>query len=197
MLASMDSWVREGKEPPPSLYPRISAGQLVALNDVKFPKIPGVNVPSIIHLAYPENFGPQYRSKGIATQEPPEIGKAYPVMVPQVDQDGNDIAGVHMPEISVPLATYTGWNLRAPEVGAPEQLSTQIGSFIPFAKTRAERTKSGDPRLSIEERYTSKVDYLRRFETAAKELASQRFLLPQDVTPLLDRGSAEWDYVTR
>ena len=197
LLAAMDGWVKEGKEPPPSQYPHVNAGQLVPVAEVKFPKIPGIAVPTIIHLAYPENFGPQFRDKGIPTQEPPEIGKPYPVMVPQVDQDGNDIAGVHMPEVAVPLATYTGWNLRSPEVGAPEQLATQQGSFIPFAKSKADRMKSGDPRLSIEERYANKADYLHKFEAAAKDLAAQRFLLPQDVAPLLDRGSAEWDYVSR
>ena len=195
LLAAMDGWVKDGKEPPPSQYPHVDKGQLVALNDVKFPKIPGVAFPTIMHLAYPENFGPQFRTKGITTQEPPEIGKAYPLMVPQVDQDGNDIAGIHMPEVAVPLATYTGWNLRSPEAGAPDQLATQIGSFIPFARTKAERAQSGDPRLSMEERYTNKEDYLRKFEGAAKDLATQRYLLPQDVPALVQRGAAEWDWL--
>jgi hypothetical protein len=195
LLAAMDGWVKEGKEPPPSQYPHIGAGELVPLAGVKFPKIPGVAVPTILHEAYPENFGPDFRSKGIVTQEPPEIGKAYPMMVPQVDQDGNDIAGVHMPEVAVPLATYTGWNLRAADTGAPEELTSQTGSFIPFARTKADRISSGDPRLSIEERYPNKEEYLRKFEAAAKTLASQRFLLPQDVTALVQRGSAEWDWL--
>ncbi len=195
MLDAMDNWVKSGKEPPPSQYPHVGTGQLVALTDVKFPKIPGVAFPTLMHLAYPENFGPQFRSKGIPTQEPPEIGKPYPLMVPQVDADGNDIAGIHMPEVAVPLATYTGWNLRSSEVGAPEQLSTQIGSFIPFARTKAERMKSADPRLSMEERYSGKEDYLRKFEGAAKELAGQRYLLMQDVPALVQRGAAEWDWL--
>lgn len=197
MLASMDAWVREGKEPPPSAYPRIDKGELVPLAQVKFPNIPGIAVPKILHLAYPANYGPQFRSHGIATQEPPELGKPYPVLVPQVDGDGNDIAGLHMPQIAVPLATYTGWNLRSPEVGAPQQLATQIGSFIPFAKTKADRMKSGDPRLSIEERYQDKQDYLRKFEGAAKSLADLRYLLPQDVAPIVARGAQEWDLVQR
>src|ERR1019366_5525446 len=111
--------------------------------------------------------------------------------------DGLDIAGIRMPEIAVPLATYTGWNLRAPEIGAPEMLGTQVGSFIPFARTKAERLKSGDPRLSIEERYQSKEDYLGRFEAAARALAEQRYLLPTDVPALANRGAAEWDYLHR
>jgi hypothetical protein len=118
-------------------------------------------------------------------------------MVPQVDQDGIDIAGIRMPELAVPLATYTGWNLRAPEIGAPEMLSTQIGSFIPFARTKAERMKSGDSRLSIEERYAGKDDYLKKFEAAAQSLAGQRYLLPGDVPSLAKRGAAEWDYLDK
>jgi hypothetical protein len=150
-----------------------------------------------MHLAYPSNYGPDFRTKGIATQEPPELGKPYPLLVPQVDSDGMDIAGIRMPELAAPLATYTGWNLRAPEIGAPEQLATQIGSFIPFARTKAERMQTNDPRLSIEERYSGKDDYLKKFEAAAKALVDQRYLLPQDVTPLVQRGASEWDFVMR
>jgi hypothetical protein len=197
MLANLDAWVKEGKEPPPSRYPKIAAGELVPLAGVRFPRLPGVSFPTHMHLAYPSNYGPDFRTKGIATQEPPEIGQPYPLMVPQVDADGLDVAGIRMPELAVPLATYTGWNLRAPEIGAPEQLATQIGSFIPFAHTKAERQQSRDPRLSIEERYSGKDDYLKKFETAAKSLADQRYLLPQDVAPLVKRGAAEWDYVAR
>jgi hypothetical protein len=197
MLANMDAWVKDGKEPPPSRYPRIAAGELVPLARVNFPNIPGVSFPTHMHLAYPSNYGPDFRTKGIATQEPPEIGKPYPLLVPQVDADGIDIAGIHIPELAVPLATYTGWNLRAPEIGAPEQLATQIGSFIPFARGKGERMKANDPRLSIEERYAGKDDYLRKFEAVARSLANQRYLLPQDVAPLVQRGAAEWDFVAK
>jgi hypothetical protein len=197
MLTNLDAWVREGKEPPPSRYPKVAAGELVPLAGVTFPKIPGVTFPIHMHLAYPSNYGPDFRTKGIATQEPPELGKPYPLLVPQVDSDGMDIAGIRMPELAAPLATYTGWNLRAPEIGAPEQLATQIGSFIPFARTKAERMQTNDPRLSIEERYSGKDDYLKKFEAAAKALVDQRYLLPQDVTPLVQRGASEWDFVMR
>ncbi len=196
LLGAMDAWVKDGKEPPPSKFPRIAAGELVQLAGVKFPRIPGIVLPKIMHLAYPSNFGPDFRTKGIASQEPPEIGQPYPLLVPQVDRDGLDVAGIHMPELAVPLATYTGWNLRSPEIGAPEQLATQIGSFIPFALTKADRMKSNDPRLSIEERYAGKEDYLQKFEAAAKALASERYLLPADVPALAKRGRAEWDYVS-
>ena len=89
---------KDGEEPPPSKYPRVAAHELVPLAGVQFPKIPGVAFPTIMHLAYPSNYGPDFRTKGIATQEPPEIGQPYPLMVPQVDRDGLDIAGIRMPE---------------------------------------------------------------------------------------------------
>ncbi len=195
LLVAMDGWVKDGKEPPPSKYPRIASGELVALNGVKFPSIPSVARPATMHLAYPSNYGPEFRSKGIDTQEPPELGKPYALLVPQVDADGNDVGGIHMPEIQVPLATYTGWNLRAPEVGAPTQLATQIGSMIPFAQTKADREKSGDPRLSLEERYAGKEDYLAKFRSAAEALARDGYLLSSDVPELVKRGAAEWDFV--
>ena len=117
------------------------------------------------------------------------------MLVPQVDRDGNDLAGIRLPEIQVPLATYTGWNLRAPEIGGSQHLYALVGSFIPFARTKADRMQSGDPRLSIEERYSSKEEYLAKFEQAARSLAGQGYLLMSDVPPLVQRGSAEWDLV--
>ena len=102
-----------------------------------------------------------------------------------------------MPEIQAPLATYTGWNLRAPEIGAPDELFSMQGSWIPFARTRAEREKSGDPRASVAERYAGREEYLAKFEAAAKSLVAAGFLLPVDVPKLVQRGAAEWDYLQR
>ena len=195
LLTDMNEWIKDDKAPPASRYPHISGGELVPLSEVKFPKIPGVEVPTLIHLAYPSNYGPDFFTKGIATIEPPQLGKPYPVLVPQVDADGIDLAGVHMPEVQVPLATYTGWNLRSKEIGGSEQLFTQAGSMIPFARTKAERMQSGDPRPSIEERYATKDDYLKKFEAAAENLVREKFLLSKDVPDLVKRGSEEWDFV--
>ena len=155
----------------------------------------GVVFPTTLHLAYPSDFGPEYRTKGILTQLPPKIGKPYPMPVPQVDVDGNDLAGVHTPEIQVPLATYTGWNLRTPEIGAPNYLYDIAGSFIPFPLTKADRIKSGDPRLSIEERYSSREDYLAKYQKAVNSLVQQRFLISVDVPIFMKQGAAEWDYM--
>jgi hypothetical protein len=195
LLVAMDAWIRDGKQPPASRYPTVASGELVPLAKLKFPAIPGVALPKYPHFAYPSDYGPEFFSKGIATQEPPEIGKPYPVLVPRVDADGTDVSGVRMPEVQAPLATYIGWNFRAAEIGAPDQMFTLVGGMIPFARTKAERMASSDPRPSIEERYPGKDEYLARFDTAAKQLVRDGFLLPEDVAGLVKRGGAEWDYI--
>jgi hypothetical protein len=120
------------------------------------------------------------------------VGTPFTVLVPQSDADGNDLGGVRLPELQVPLATYTGWNLRDPSIGAPEQRVSFLGSWIPLAKTAEERKKSGDPRLSIAERYKSQEEYMNKFEQAAKKLIDQRFLLQEDLQMILERGRLEW-----
>jgi hypothetical protein len=187
LLLAMDSWIQRSAAPPASLYPRVSADQAVTLGAVQFPKVPGIAFPARTNRAWRADFA----------QEPPKLGAAYPVLVPQVDRDGNDVAGIRMPEIQAPLATYTGWNLRAKEIGAPDELYSMQGSWIPFARTKEERQKAGDPRLSIAERYANRADYLAKFESAAKSLVSAGFLLAADVPKLVERGAAEWDYVMR
>ncbi|HXH67377.1 MAG TPA: alpha/beta hydrolase domain-containing protein, partial [Candidatus Limnocylindrales bacterium] len=111
--------------------------------------------------------------------------------------DGNELAAIHLPEISVPLATYTGWNLRDPSIGAPTQRLPFEGSFFPFPKDAAARAKSGDPRKSIAERYASREAYLTQFTQATDALIQQRWILPEDRAALIQRGAEEWDYLTR
>jgi hypothetical protein len=197
LLTAMNAWVKDGTAPPASVYPHVSAGELVPLAAVRFPKIPGVAFPTHVTLARREEYGPEFRTKGIATVEPPKLGLPFPAMVPQSDADGNDLGGIRTPEVAVPLATYTGWNLRAKEIGAPDELYSMQGSWIPFARTKAEREKTGDTRLSIEERYAGREDYLKKFEAAARSLQGAGFLLPADTQKLLERGAAEWDYLHR
>jgi len=197
LLMAMNTWVKDGSEPPPSLYPKVAADQAVQLGAVQFPKIPGVSFPTRTTRAWHADYGPQFRKEGIVTQEPPKLGAPFPLLFPQVDRDGNDVAGIRLPEIQAPLATYTGWNLRAPDIGAPDELYSMQGSWIPFARTKADRLKAGDPRLSIEERYAGREEYLTKFEAAAKSLAGAGYLLASDVPKLVERGAAEWDYLHR
>ncbi|MEO7653289.1 MAG: alpha/beta hydrolase domain-containing protein, partial [Bryobacteraceae bacterium] len=193
LLVAMQNWVKDGQEPPPSQYPMLAEGKLVAVSALHFPKIPGITVPRRLQKGYRADYGPEFRTRGIAAIEPPKIGKAFPALVPQVDADGTDTAGIRMPDIQAPLATFTGWNLRAPELGAPDELVSGQGSYIPFARTRAERAKNKDPRLSVEERYKDREDYLAKVEAAARSLAAGGYLLEQDIPKLIERGSAEWD----
>ena len=197
LLVALDRWVKDGQEPPPSRYPMIAGGSLAPLPAVAFPKVPGVQFPARIQQAWHVNYGEEFRTAGIVTIEPPKVGSAFPVRLPQVDADGNETAGIRMPATAVPLATYTGWNLRSPEIGAPDELYSMVGSFIPFARTRAERMQTGDPRLSVEERYAGKQAYLDKVRAAAGELVQGRYLLERDVPSVVARASAEWDFVMR
>jgi len=191
LITDMDQWVKGGTPPPPSTYPRIADSTLVPLSKWTFPKIPRVNTPHEVSLAYHLDFGPQWKS-GIVANDPPRVGKPFGVLVPQTDADGNDLGGVRLPELEVPLATYTGWNLRDPSIGAAELRVSFLGSFIPFARTEAEREKSGDPRPSVAERYGSREQYMAKFGDAAMKLIKGRFLLKEDLAAVLERGEREW-----
>ena len=196
MIANMDAWVRSNTLPPPSSYPRIADKTLVPLSDYAFPAIPGVNRPHEANAAYRLDFGPNWW-KGVLSTQPPKVGEAFPVLVPQVDEDGNERAGVRMPEITVPLATYTSWNLRDPSIGAPDQRVSFEGSYVPFPRTAAERQKLGDPRKSIAERYSGQEDYIERYSKAVDDLIKQRWILPEDRQTLLHRGAEEWAEATK
>jgi hypothetical protein len=199
LITDMDQWVKDGKEPPASMYPKIADKTLVPLTQWQFPKIPDVNTPHEVSLAYHIDreviFDRIPGGKEPITIEPPRVGNPFGVLVPQSDADGNDAGGVRLPELQVPLATYTGWNLRDPSIGAPEQRVSFLGSWIPLAKTAEKRKKSGDPRLSIAERYKSQQEYMSKFEQAAKKLIEQRYLLQEDLPAILERGKLEWKII--
>jgi hypothetical protein len=192
MISNMDAWVRSGTPPPDSSYPRIDDGTLVAWSKFSFPSIPGVGRPREANEAYRLDFGPNWRA-GILSIQPPGVLGTFPVLVPQVDADGNERDGIRLPEITVPLGTYTGWNLRDPSIGAPEQRVYLEGAYIPFPKTAEERQKTGDPRLSIAERYSSRDEYLTRYARELDELIRRRWILRDDRPALLERAREEWD----
>ncbi|HEY7910760.1 MAG TPA: alpha/beta hydrolase domain-containing protein [Blastocatellia bacterium] len=196
LLLALDRWVREGASPPPSQYPRIADGTLVRVPEVKFPALAGVSIPRTIHEAYRVNYGADFK-RGIIAKEPPEVGRAFTMMVPQVDSDGIDLAGIRMPEVAAPLATYTGWNLRDPEIGAPGEIIDFLGSYIPFAKTRAGRERARDGRPSIEERYASRGEYLGAVSEATIKLIKEGFLLAEDMPALVTRAGAHWDWAIK
>jgi hypothetical protein len=154
-----------------------------------------MNKPHEASGAFRLDFGAGW-PRVISTQ-PPKIGKPFPVLVPQVDADGNERDGVRLPQIIVPLATYTGWNLRDPSIGAPTERVSFEGSYIAFAKTPAARAAAHDPRKSIAERYASREEYLSRYSAAVDDLVRQRWLLEEDRAALIQRGGQEWDAVTK
>jgi hypothetical protein len=197
MITNMNDWVQQGTAPPPSAYPHIADGTLVPRDRLAFPAIPGIHPPNNYTEAFHLDFGSNWRSTRILTLQPPVVSGPFPILFPQVDADGNAKAGIHLPEITVPLATYTGWNLRDPSTGAPEERVSFLGSYIPFPKTEADRKAGGDPRASIKERYLSREDYLARYEKAVAGLVQERWILPEDAPGLLKQGAAEWEYATK
>jgi hypothetical protein len=196
MIANMDAWVRSNTAPPESHYPRISDGTLVPFEKYALPAIPGVNRPHEANEGTRLDFGPNWRD-GILRLQPPIVGKPFPVLIPQVDADGNERDGVRLPAITVPLATYTAWNLRDPSIGAPDQRASFEASYIRFPKTAAEGQITHDPRKSIAERYASRDEYLQRYARALDELVKQHWILDEDRAQLLDRGEQEWEEATK
>lgn len=196
MLASMNAWVKDGVAPPPSRHPALADGTLTRLEQLRFPSIPGGAVARHPARAHRLDFGPRW-SRGIIDRHPPRTGEAYPLLVPQVDGDGNDRGGVLLPQLRVPLATYTPWNLRDRSIGAPDRMVAFLGSYLPFPRTAAERWRTRDPRPSIAERYRSRADYLAKFRAAAVQLVAERWLLAEDVPAVMERAGQEWDAVTR
>src|SRR5205823_3434254 len=182
LLMALDAWVERGVKPPKSNYPSVKDRTLVSLDEARraFPEIPGVSFPTVVNELELLNYGPDFDSEGgRLTLLPPVLGPSYTILVPKPDKDGLDIAGIRPMEIRVPLGTNTGWNVRAPGFRAPN-LCALSGSFTPFAKTKAERQATGDPRKSLEERYTDHERYVRAVEKAAKDLMKEGFLLQED-----------------
>ncbi len=194
-MVSLEAWVTSNTPPPPSVFPRMDRGQLVPISSLNFPQIPGFGIVNYAYAPRRLDFGPEYATKGIVAYEPAHAGGAYPVLVPSVDADGNETSGIRLPELVWPLATHTGWNLRHPTVGAPDQQYSLIGSQAPFARTKAEREKTGDQRLSISERYRSRSEYLTHIESAARALAKQRFLLDADLPRVVALAGRHWDAI--
>jgi len=178
LIVALHAWVSKDVPPPPTRYPRISDGTLISPQQTVqgFPNVPGVR-----YLGRPNDL-----SINDGTIQPANHvkGKEYPLLVPKVDKDGNEIAGVRAVALQVPLATHAGWNLRAKGF-IEDELCYLNGQYIPFAKTKEERQQTGDPRLSIEERYKDQADYVERISHAARALVEERFLLQEDAERLI------------
>jgi len=202
LTVDMDEWVTNGIDPPENRVPTRADGTLVKSlpqSGIGFPSIPSaatgtaVAYDGLMHTGDLFDFGPRFE-KGILSVQPPVlVGSPYPVFVPKTDADGNDIAGIRLPDVSVPLATYTGWALRAAAPGDPVPIvdgCDASGQRIPFLRTKAERLAAGDPRLSIAERYPDHATYVNLVTQAANKLASERLLLPADVEAYIAAAQA-------
>lgn len=190
LMVALDQWATQGILPPPSRYPTVDEKTLVLpdLKATKFPKIPGVDFTALHNRQLFLDYGRKIRQGRLTVHPPRPIGGAYMILVPKVDRDGNDVAGIRLPALQVPIATYTGWNLR-PRGLAEGELSGLLGSYVPLAKTAVERKKRRDPRSSLQERYPSRADYVRRFGRAARALVEQRYLLPEDAARMIAEAS--------
>jgi hypothetical protein len=182
LLMALDAWADRGVKPPDSNYPTLQAGTLVSIDDARriFPKIPGLNFPTMVNGVELLDFGPGFKPEGgRLTQLPPRVGARYNVYVPKPNEDGLDVAGIRPLEVRVPIGTHTGWNVRKKESRGPN-LCELAGSFMPFAVTKAQRMTAGDPRRSLQERYGSHDGYVSAVRDAAKALVAERFLLEED-----------------
>ncbi len=198
-LVNLDRWVTDGTPPPPSQHPRIADGTAVPTGAAapKLEALPGVKLPQPVRKFTRLDFGPD---PGVPTVVPAAIGRDFPCLVSQVDADGNEVAGIRLPLVSVPLATHLGWNRRHADIGGEGQTlstggasgGTLRGSSIPFAATRAEREASGDPRPSIEERYESRQAFFDQIEAAARQLAADGYLLDEEVQPLVAQAAEHY-----
>ena len=184
---AMHRWVAEDVPPPPSAHPRLSDGTLLPIADIEFPKVPGMAAPNSL-------------TAGIRVRNPqwPDgagEGAELPLLVPQVDADGNDIAGIRMPDVAVPLGTAVGWVFRPASLGSPHEPVILRGAWVPLAVTEAQRKQTGDPRPSLNERYASKEDYLAQVKEVLQNLITDRFLQAEDLEPQLKQSAERWDWV--
>jgi hypothetical protein len=194
-LLNLDRWVSEGLPPPPSAIPRLANHTAVTPEQVvaRFRAIPGLAVPNAERRlsVWRTDLGPR-ADEGVATL-PVTLGERYQSLVSQLDADYNELGGIQLPDITVPVASYTGWNPRHPDTGGEGQILSMMGSTLPFPATKAEREQRGDPRSSIEERYRDRLDYVTRARAAAEVLARQRYILEEDIEVVVANAAARYD----
>ncbi len=180
LLVALDEWVVSGKEPPPSRVPTLSAGTLVEPGKTGFPAVPGAAIVRTTNVVAPPGDW----------VKPVPSDKTYRTLVSKVDADGNEAAGVRLPDVAVPLATYTGWNEYKPPYPKGE-IADRDGSCLPLPVDKKAREASGDPRPSIAERYKDGADYVAKVQAVVTALMADRLLLAEDAERYLDRARRE------
>ncbi len=189
LLTALDAWCRDDVTPPASCHPRIDDGTLTPWQQAStgFPAIPGVRYPEVINQPNLLDLGPRWLTARIIDHQPPPRLGAYRVLAAKCDADGNPLGCLSPPEVSVPLATFTGWNLRHRDYGAENELVGLNGSYIPLPKSASARQASGDPRLSLTERFGDLDGYLKQLEKRCQQMVSERYLLAEDVERITKR----------
>lgn len=196
LLVALTAWVKEGKNPPESQYPRIADQTLVSVDALDFPSLPDVKKPTTLHTVYEADYGPRWQA-GIVDNQPPDLGPPIYPKVAQVDVYGNEIAGINNVELITPLATYTSWNLREGLPGEASELSDFRGSFFPFPKSEKIKNQSKDPRPSIKSLYKNREDFLQKVELATGMLIRRGFLLQDDIGYVMERAAKRWDWIMK
>ena len=192
LLLALDRWAKGGAPPPASVYPRIADGTLVPSSALKWPALAGFAPPRAPNPMVQFDYGARI-AEGIIDNVPPLPHPfRYRVLVPAIDADGNEIAGLRMPEQAVPTATTTGWSLRGADSGAAGELCYLDGMALPFAKTAAERAATKDPRPSLAERYQDRNAYVAKVRAAAQDLQRRGFYLEEDIEKTTGRASRAW-----
>jgi len=194
LLVALVEWVRDGREPPASVYPTRRSGLLTSADSVRFPAIPDVALARVPYRPHRLDLGSRW-DEGIVDREPPAVGAPYTVLVPRVDSLGNELGGIRSVELRAPLATYFPWQLRTGAPAATDRLASFRGTFVPLPRTSAERARTGDPRPSIERLYPSRDAYLGKVDTAARQLIAARFLLAEDTAAVHARLAETWDWI--
>jgi hypothetical protein len=186
LYVTLDQWVRAGTAPVASRYPLISARELVAIE--------AWDRTALAAVALPREPWPVFSLT--QAQGAPVLSNPRPALVPQLDTGGNELAGIRLPMINAPLATYLGWNLRPPAIGAPRETLAHVGGIYPLARTREERNPR-DPRSVITELYASRADYLKQIAAEAASLVAQRLMLKEDVPRVVEAARVMWDLVIK
>ena len=194
-LINLDQWVSESVEPPPSQHPRLADGTAVGRESILafYAKLPEFTVPDLERLPYLRVVDMGAAETVGVGRYPATEGAFYPALVSAVDTDGNELAGIRLPDISVPVASHAGWNPRDPKTGAPEQIVPMNGLSLFFCATVAEREARGDPRPSLAERYASRKDYEDRVRLAAVALATDRYILREDIEIVVTAALERYD----
>jgi hypothetical protein len=193
LIIALTDWVTRDAAPPSSVYPRLDQRQLARPDHraMGFPLIPGYPLPdNMVNRFFDYDYGSEFKSSdlsGVLATQPPVMRRVLPMLVPKVDADGNEISGIPSPLHQAPLGTYLGWNVAGSGFYKGRGCGNE-GGFIPFAKTKAERLASGDPRLSLEERYHDHAGYVAVVKAAVDRLWRQHFLLPEDAERLIHQA---------